>query len=78
MNLALIAYAPLAIKIHLATVLPAFALRTWLIFFSTKGAPWHRALGAIYLTLMTITAITTFFIRSINPRERASSICSFR
>jgi uncharacterized membrane protein len=67
MNLAPIANAPLAIKIHLATVIPAFAIGTWLIFFSTKGARWHRALGAVYLTLMTVTAIATFFIRSINP-----------
>ena len=66
MNLAPVADASLAIKIHLATVLPAFAIGTWLIFFSTKGARWHRALGAAYLTLMTVTAITTFFIRSIN------------
>ena len=69
MDLALIATAPLAIKIHLATVLPAFVIGTWLIFFSTKGAPWHRALGAIYLALMTVTAVATFFIRSISPGE---------
>src|SRR5580700_5025592 len=67
MNLAPIAEAPLAIKIHLATVIPAFATGTWLIFFSTKGARWHRVLGAVYLTLMTVTAIAAFFIRSINP-----------
>ena len=66
MNLAPIADASLAIKIHLATVLPAFAIGTWLIFCSTKGARWHRALGAAYLGLMTVTAIATFFIRSIN------------
>jgi uncharacterized membrane protein len=66
MDLAPIAAAPLAIKIHLATVLPAFAIGTWLIFFSTKGARWHRALGAVYLSLMTVTAIAAFFIRSIN------------
>lgn len=59
--------APLAIKIHLATVIPAFAIGTWLIFFSIKGARWHRALGTAYLTLMTVTAIATFFIRSVNP-----------
>jgi uncharacterized membrane protein len=69
MNLAPIADASLAIKIHLATVLPAFAIGTWLIFFSTKGARWHRALGAIYLALMTVTAVTTFFIRSINSGQ---------
>lgn len=67
MNLAPIWQAPLAIKIHLATVLPAFVIGTWLIFFSTKGACWHRVLGAVYLTLMTATAIAAFFIRSINP-----------
>jgi uncharacterized membrane protein len=66
-NLDPIWQAPLAIKIHLATVIPAFAIGTWLIFFSTKGAPWHRALGAVYLTLMTVTAIAAFFIRSIDP-----------
>jgi len=67
MNLAPIAAAPLAIKIHLATVIPAFVLGTWLIFLSTKGSRWHRALGGAYLALMTVTAFTTFFIRTINP-----------
>jgi uncharacterized membrane protein len=38
MNLAPLADAPLAIKIHLASVIPALAIGTWLIFFSTKGA----------------------------------------
>lgn len=66
MNLAPLADAPLAVKLHLATVLPAFALGTWLIFFSTKGAPYHRRLGMIYLALMTVTAVAAFFIRSIN------------
>jgi uncharacterized membrane protein len=67
MNFASIAEAPLAIKIHLATVIPAFVIGSWLIFFSTKGAPWHRALGTLYLALMTVTAIAAFFIRSIIP-----------
>ncbi len=67
MNLAPVAEAPLAIKIHLATVIPAFAIGTWLIFFSTKGARGHRALGAVYLVLMTATAVAACFIRSLNP-----------
>jgi uncharacterized membrane protein len=67
MNLTPIATASLAIKIHLATVLPAFAIGTWLIFASRKGSPTHRALGVTYLTLMTVTAASTFFIRSIWP-----------
>ena len=65
MNWLLLAQAPLAIKLHLATVLPAFAIGTWQIFFSRKGSAMHRSLGALYLSLMTVTAITTFFIRSI-------------
>ena len=59
--------APLAIKIHLATVLPAFVIGTYLIFFSTKGAPHHRALGYIYLTLMSVTAAAALFIHQVNP-----------
>jgi uncharacterized membrane protein len=65
MNLAPLASASFAIKLHLATVLPAFAIGTWQIFFSRKGARPHRLWGTIYLTLMTITAVDTFFIRSI-------------
>lgn len=66
-ELAPIMTAPFAIKMHLATVLPAFAIGTYLIFISAKGAPHHRALGYLYLTLMTITAGTTLFINEVNP-----------
>jgi uncharacterized membrane protein len=57
--------APFAIKLHVATVVPAFFLGTWLIFFSRKGARRHRAVGYIYLTLMTVTAITALWIHQI-------------
>ena len=67
MNLPLVAEAPLAIKIHLVTVLPAFAIGTWLIFASRKGSLTHRRLGYAYLSLMTVTAISAFFIRSVDP-----------
>jgi uncharacterized membrane protein len=66
-DLAPIMAAPLPIKLHLATVLPAFAIGTYLIFVSAKGAPHHRALGYLYLTLMTITAGTTLFIHEVAP-----------
>lgn len=64
MDLTPIWEAPLPVKIHLVTVLPAFIIGTWLIFFSTKGARLHRALGVTYLTLMLTTAAASFFIRS--------------
>ena len=67
MNFAPVAEAPLAIRIHLATVVPAFLLGTWLIFFSRKGARMHRAIGAAYLVLMTITATAAIFIRQLRP-----------
>ena len=59
--------ASLAVQFHLATVLPAFAIGTYLIFFSSKGAPHHRALGYVYLALMSITAVSTLFIHELNP-----------
>jgi len=57
--------APVAIKLHVFTVVPAFFLGTWLIFFSRKGARRHRAVGYVYLSLMTITAITALWIHEI-------------
>jgi uncharacterized membrane protein len=67
MNFAAVAEAPLAVKIHLATVVPAFFLGTWLIFFSRKGSPVHRIAGASYLVLMTVTATAAIFIRQLRP-----------
>ncbi len=58
--------ASLAIKVHLATVLPAFALGAYLLVFSKKGAPHHRVIGYIYLALMTITAIAAIFVHEVN------------
>jgi uncharacterized membrane protein len=56
--------APLAVKIHVATVVPAFLLGTWLLFASAKGSARHRLIGRIYLALMAITALAATFIRS--------------
>src|SRR6185295_13902705 len=67
MNLAPAFNAPLAVQIHLLTVVPAFLIGTWLIFFSVKGKTLHRALGYSYLSLMTVTAIAALFIHQTNP-----------
>jgi len=64
-SLAPLLAAPFAVQIHALTVVPAFVLGTWLIFFSRKGARRHRAIGYVYLTLMTITAIAALFIHQI-------------
>lgn len=60
-------HAPLAIKIHVATVTPAFAIGTWQIFLSRKGQPLHRAIGYVYLALMTVTATSALFIHALMP-----------
>lgn len=67
MNLVPILVAPFAIQFHLATVLPAFVIGTWLIFESSKGSPWHRRLGVLYMGLMVATAVSTSFIRALDP-----------
>jgi len=65
MTLAPLLVAPFAIRLHVFTVVPAFFLGTWQIFFSRKGMRMHRALGYVYLTLMTVTAVTALFIHQI-------------
>ena len=65
MSLAPLLTAPFAVKLHAFTVVPAFFLGSWLIFVSRKGKRLHRAVGYVYLTLMTVTAITALFIHQI-------------
>lgn len=67
MNLAPLLTAPLPIQIHVATVIPAFLIGTWMIFASRKGSTAHRALGYLYLVLMTVTSIIALFIHDTNP-----------
>lgn len=55
-----------AVRLHLFTVLPAFAIGTWLIFASRKGAPSHRRLGRLYMGLMAVTALAAVFVTGLN------------
>jgi uncharacterized membrane protein len=65
MNLMPLFDAPLAIQIHVATVLPAAVLGP-VIFWGRKGDARHRLLGKIWLGLMVASAFSSFFIHSIN------------
>ena len=67
MTLEPLIHAPLAVQAHVATVLPAFGLGTWLLLFSRKGLRWHRALGALVLGLLVTTAIIALFIHRQMP-----------
>lgn len=58
--------ASLPIQLHVATIVPAFVIGTWLLFFSTKGAPLHRLAGKAYLTLMVLTSLAAIFVRSFS------------
>jgi uncharacterized membrane protein len=60
-NLAILASASLAIKIHLATVLGA-ALIGVVLMARIKGTPFHRQLGWIYAAAMFATGVITLTI----------------
>ena len=64
MNVAALTEAPLAVQVHLATVLPAFLIGGWSLFVSRPGSTAHRVAGRVFAVLMAITATTTVFIQS--------------
>jgi uncharacterized membrane protein len=54
--------------IHLATVLPAFVIGTYLLF-SRKGSPVHRRMGKAYMALMVITSLVSLMMPAVvGPR----------
>ena len=56
------------VYVHLGTVLPAFAIGTYLLL-NRKGTPRHKALGRVYLPLMVVTGIATLFLPAeVGPR----------
>ena len=57
--------APIAIQIHVAAVVPAAILGAYLLA-RPKGTPRHRLLGKIWMVLMVVTALSSFFIHQIN------------
>lgn len=54
-----------AIWLHLATVVPALPLGAWLLWRQRKGDAAHRIGGRIWVLLMIVTAIDSFWIRTI-------------
>lgn len=65
MNLAPLLDAPLAIQIHVAAVIPAALLGPYM-FWARKGTPVHWLLGKVWLGLMVVAALSSFFIHTIN------------
>lgn len=54
-----------AVQIHVAAVLPAAVLGAY-ILLNRKGSRLHRLLGRIWMVLMAITSLSSFFIHEIN------------
>ena len=57
---------PWTIWAHLATVLVALAITPAILWYP-RGSRRHRILGYIWVGSLTITAVLTFWIRTINP-----------
>lgn len=54
------------VTIHLFAAVPALALGL-LTLVLTKGTCRHKALGRAWVVLMAITAVSSFWIQSLNP-----------
>jgi len=54
-----------ALWIHLVTVVPAVPLGAW-VLWGRKGTRGHKAAGRIWALLMLVTAIDSFWIRSLS------------
>ncbi|MBR7651639.1 DUF2306 domain-containing protein [Brucella oryzae] len=65
MNFEPLLNAPLAIQIHVAAVLPA-AIIGLVIFIRRKGTTLHKVFGRLWVMLMIVTALSSFFIHKIN------------
>ncbi len=53
-----------AIQIHVATVIPAAILGAW-VLFGRKGTALHKALGRVWVALMFVTALSSFFVHEL-------------
>lgn len=65
-RLSLIAAEPLAVQIHLATVIAALAVGG-VLMSGAKGARLHRVLGWSWAAFMAVTAVTSLFIHQARP-----------
>lgn len=53
-----------ALWIHLATVIPAVPLGAW-VLWGPKGTTAHKAAGGVWTIMMLVTAIDSFWLRSL-------------
>ena len=65
MSLAPLLSAPLAVQIHVYTVVPAALIGGYMLL-ACKGTPMHKLLGRIWIVLMITTALASFFIHELD------------
>ena len=65
-NLSLLGPVSLAIKIHLAAAVAALFLGG-VMLASRKGRTFHRVAGWTWVAIMTTVAVSSIFVRTINP-----------
>ena len=65
-DFSLLASAPVTIQIHVAAALTALLIGTVLLL-GVKGNTLHRTLGWTWVIAMATTAVSSLFIRQINP-----------
>ena len=58
--------SPLVLQAHVAGATLAFAIGC-ILLAGVKGRAMHRTLGYVWVGAMAITAISSFFLQSINP-----------
>lgn len=68
--------APLAVQIHVVTVVPAAIIGAFLLAMR-KGTPVHRMAGKIWMVLMVVTSAASFFIHELNVFYGFSPIHAF-
>ena len=69
MTLAPLLSAPLAVQLHVVTIVLAVPLGVWLTFVSRKGSPHHRTLGVSFIGLMVSSALISLFIHRQAPHS---------
>lgn len=65
-DLSLVAAAPTVVQVHLTAALTALAIGI-VLMMRVKGTTLHKTLGWTWVVAMGITAVSSLFIRGMNP-----------
>jgi uncharacterized membrane protein len=65
-DFSLLAAASLTVQLHVAGAVTAFVIGS-ILLAGVKGSGLHKALGWTWVAAMALTAISSLFIRTINP-----------